>query len=257
MPSTLKSIAHTCLAIVLATTIVLEWTTYAAAAVPREVKRIVIKLAADTAVPPSIALAVASVESGFRDDLESSTGARGVMQITPAIADEYGVTPEALWDAHKNVALGLKMLSGYFQNSDHQWPVALQRYAEAIPGGPAPEKFARRVLRLERRFAEEIITRKALEYRKREVLNVAQDGRYYFQDVDVDTPRIVWNEKKPARVAANYTKPWRQFTPRGHDDFDTDLKQKLEQARRSLDDFSAGLIPEHLLRGRQKWRNSR
>ena len=81
MPSTRKFIAHTCLAIVLATTIVLEWTTYADAAVPREVKRIAIKLAADTAVPPSIALAVASVESGFRDDLESSTGARAASSL--------------------------------------------------------------------------------------------------------------------------------------------------------------------------------
>lgn len=260
MRRTLKSITPSFLAIALASTAILGVSSAANAATPREVKRIVVKLASDTAVPPSIALGVASVESGFRDDFESATGTRGVMQITPEVADEHGVSPDALWNARKNVALGLKMLSDYFQKSEHQWPVALRRYAKAMPGGYAPGKFARKVLRLERRFAEEIVTRKALENRKRDVLNVAQDGKYYFGTEKPAAPEIAWNDKKPARVAALNVAPQRYSARQAHralDDFDTDLKQRLEQARRSLDDFSAGLIPDHLPRGRRSWRNSR
>ena len=260
MRRTLKSITLSFLAIALASTAILGVSSAANAATPREVKRIVVKLASDTAVPPSIALGVASVESGFRDDFESATGTRGVMQITPEVADEHGVSPDALWNARKNVALGLKMLSDYFQKSEHQWPVALRRYAKAMPGGYAPGKFARKVLRLERRFAEEIVTRKALENRKRDVLNVAQDGKYYFGTEKPAAPEIAWNDKKPARVAALNVAPQRYSARPAHralDDFDTDLKQRLEQARRSLDDFSAGLTPDHLPRGRRSWRNSR
>jgi hypothetical protein len=260
MRPTLKSIAPSYLAIALASATVLGMPISADAATPREVKRIVVKLAADTAVPPSIALAVASIESGFRDDFESATGTRGVMQITTEVADEYGVKPDALWNARKNIGLGLKMLSYYFQRSEHQWPVALRRYARAMPGGYAPGKFARKVLRLERRFAEEIVIRKALENRKRAVLNVAQDGKYYFGAEESEVPEIAWNDKKPARVATLDT-ALRQHSARpphrGQYDFDTDLKQRLEQARRSLDDFSAGLIPNHLPRGRRSWRNNR
>ena len=260
MRRTLKSIVPSFLAIALASTAILGVSSVADAATPREVKRIVAKLAADTAVPPSIALAVASLESGFRDDFESATGTRGVMQITPEVADEHGVSPDALWNARKNVALGLKMLSDYFQKSEHQWPVALRRYAKAMPGGYAPGKFARKVLRLERRFAEEIVTRKALENRKLEVLNVAQDGKYYFGAKEPKAPEIAWNHKKLGRVAALDVAPRRYSdrpARRGFNDFDTDFKQRLEQARRSLDDFSAGLIPDHLPRGRRSWRNSR
>ena len=82
--------------------------TTADAATPREIKRMVVKIAADTAVPPSMALAVASVESGFRDDFESAAGTRGVMQISTAIADKHGVEASALWDAQTNIRLGLR-----------------------------------------------------------------------------------------------------------------------------------------------------
>ena len=46
------------------------------------------------------------------------------------------------------------------------------RYAKKMPGGYKPVRFARKVLRQER-FAEEIVTRRDLERRKREVLKVA------------------------------------------------------------------------------------
>lgn len=222
------------------------------AATPRAVKRIVAQVAADTAVPPSIALAVASIESGFRDDFESATGTRGVMQISPEVAETYGVSPKALWDARRNTELGLRILSDYFRSSEHQWPVALRRYAKTMPGGYAPGKFARKVLRLERRFAEEIVTRKALEKRKREVLNVAENGDYYFGPSDAN-PTVAKNRHQNVRVARiispNVVQSVRAKAAKT-EAFDTNLARRLAKSRRSLDDFSAGLIPDHLMRRR-------
>lgn len=223
----------------------------AAAETPRQVKRHVVEMAADTAVPPSLALAVASVESGFRDDLESAAGARGVMQITPDAARRFGVRPDALWDARENIALGLRMLTTFFREADHEWRPALRRYAAAMPGGYGARKFARRVLRVERRFAEEIVTRKALEKRKREVLNVA----------GLDPHGIDWTDTAPARPvkvrpdAAPRPKPtkrsvaitWNE-TPgpavggQRLDDFGSEFERRRRFARRTLDDFASGRI---------------
>lgn len=224
------------------------------AAAPREVKRIVADLARDTAVPPSLALAVASVESGFRDDFESAAGTRGVMQISPAVAKSYGVRPKELWDARKNVALGLKILSVYFQNASHEWPVALKRYAKAMPGGYKPQHFARKVLRLERRFAEEIVTRKALEKRKREVLKVAEDGQYYFGSDDESDREVTWKTglriaeaaiPKKSRQKADTKRPAKAgFIPV--------FERRLQLARRNLDDFSSGRIPADMQRPRHE-----
>ena len=74
-----------------------------------EVRRIITKEAQESTVPASLALAVAKVESDFRDDYESPTGARGVMQIMPDTAvDEYGVPAQDLWRARPNVRLGIR-----------------------------------------------------------------------------------------------------------------------------------------------------
>jgi soluble lytic murein transglycosylase-like protein len=58
--------------------------------------------------------AVIQAESSFNPDAVSPVGARGLMQLMPATAAEYGVTPKALNDPQSNVEAGvqhLKMLS--------------------------------------------------------------------------------------------------------------------------------------------------
>jgi len=75
------------------------------------VARLVVAATAGTAVSPSLAKAVARVESNFRADAHSRSGARGVMQIMPATAEgEFGVHPDTLWDARHNAIIGVRYL---------------------------------------------------------------------------------------------------------------------------------------------------
>lgn len=239
----------TCLAIALSLAAALAGP--AGAASQREVKQIVAAEAKDTAVPPSLALAVADVESGFRDDRESPEGARGVMQITPEVARAHGVDAEALWDARANIRLGLALLGTLFRQAEHQWPAALERYAAAIPGGHDGPDFARRVLRLERRFAEEIVTRSEIEKRKREILNIAGATRA--------EASVAWlapapeAASPPAPAATDIVGPVPSAQLAFHQpaaDRDDDLQARLAAARRSLDDFAAGRIPPDLMQPR-------
>lgn len=80
-------------------------------------------------VPISIALAVARVESNFRDDALSSAGARGVMQIMPKTAyDEFGVYKSDLWEPRLNVRLGVAYLSRLYKQYGNRWELALSHY---------------------------------------------------------------------------------------------------------------------------------
>ena len=80
-------------------------------------------------VPPSLALAVARIESNFRPGAQSSAGARGVMQIMPATArGEFGVAPYRLWDARTNVHLGVTFLERLYRMYGERWDLALSHY---------------------------------------------------------------------------------------------------------------------------------
>lgn len=105
-------------------------TTVAAHAVtPDEVKRMVVEEALNSRVPPALALAVAKVESGFRDDVASEVGARGVMQIMPATArGEFDLPADRLWDARTNIRVGLKYLERLHHQYGGDWRLALSHY---------------------------------------------------------------------------------------------------------------------------------
>lgn len=95
-----------------------------------EIKQIIIEEAQrDGVVPPALALAVARVESNFRAGVESSAGARGVMQIMPATArGEFGVGANKLWDPRLNIRLGIKFLHQLYNQYGHKWDLALSHY---------------------------------------------------------------------------------------------------------------------------------
>jgi hypothetical protein len=150
-----------------------------------EVRDIIIEEARRTVVPPSLALAVAKVESGFRDDFEGKDGARGVMQILPEVAeDQFGIDGENLWDARKNVRLGLKILERLSDHSDGNWDGALAIYStheetrrsgRAKPSSRLKDRDGARnyvgdVLKWERKYADELIAQNEVEGRRREVL---------------------------------------------------------------------------------------
>lgn len=110
------------------------------------IQRMVIQEAnANGVVPVALALAVARVESNFQAHVESSAGARGVMQIMPATAwGEFRVPADRLWDPQVNIRLGVDYLERLYRQYGRRWDLALSHYnggtlkgrgARAIPHG--------------------------------------------------------------------------------------------------------------------------
>lgn len=231
------------------------WTGPALAESRAEVRRIITKEARGTTVPASLALAVAKVESDFRDDYESPTGALGVMQIMPRTAiDEYGVPAQDLWRARLNVRLGIRILEDLIEAADGRWDDALADYATGRGGKsrratrtePVVRDYVGAVLNWERRFAEEMIAGDEVERRKREVLlsgtndapRMGADGRYLGRSDDRDRPRrrrfADHCHRAPLRLARYDA---------AEDDFVDNIEARRRRARRTLDDFAGGLAP--------------
>ena len=118
-------------------------------------------------VPPSLALAVAHAESHFDPDAESTAGARGVMQIMPATGTrEFGVEPNELWQPRLNIQLGIAFLGDLIDRYDGRWDLALSYYNGGSRVGygaaakviPATQAYVDKVLKLERRYADDAKT---------------------------------------------------------------------------------------------------
>jgi len=127
-----------------------------------DIKKIVVQEALASSVPPSLALAVAKVESDFQAHVESSKGARGVMQIMPATGTgEWGVDPDELWDPRLNIRLGIDYLERLIKRYDGNWEFALSFYNGGSKVGkpgqarvlPWTRKYVNNVLRWEKRYA--------------------------------------------------------------------------------------------------------
>jgi len=128
------------------------------------IKKIIVQEALASRVPPSLALAVAKVESDFQSNALSSKGARGVMQIMPATADgEWGVEADELWDPRLNVRLGIDFLERLIDRYDGNWEFALSYYNGGSKVGkpgqarvlPWTRGYVDSVLRWERRYAQQ------------------------------------------------------------------------------------------------------
>lgn len=130
------------------------------------IRRLVISEAMATRVPPSLALAVARIESAFNPNALSSAGARGVMQIMPKTArDEFGVAADELWDARLNVQLGIDFLEQLYDRYG-RWDLALSHYNGGSVSGkgvnarplPATRKYVQTVLKWEQRYRRQAAT---------------------------------------------------------------------------------------------------
>lgn len=99
-----------------------------------EIQRLVVNEAlANGTVPAPLALAVAEVSSDFVPRTVGTSGAMGIMQIDPAVAQsEFGITVESLWDPATNVRLGLQYLSRLHSRYYGDWELALSHFR----GGP-------------------------------------------------------------------------------------------------------------------------
>jgi hypothetical protein len=78
---------------------------------------------------PSLALAIAKVESNFNHQALSHAGAKGVMQIMPRTAEQvFGVHRSRLFDPDVNIELGVKFIKKLLKRYDDRLDIALSHY---------------------------------------------------------------------------------------------------------------------------------
>ena len=221
-----------------------------------EIKRMVIEEALNSTVPPSLALALARVESDFRDAALSSMGARGVMQIMPATArGEYGIAADELWDARLNIQLGIDFLERLIDRYQGRWDLALSHYnggsvAGSLPDAsvlPVTKRYVEAVLRWERRYADQAAmwqldgpdtdegwraARTHVEWRDAEVFSPRR--REALVRWTEPEPRVRWTEPEPAYRVVRLQREWDGTL----DDFAGGLEQRRLERRAGLDDFA-------------------
>jgi hypothetical protein len=128
-------------------------------------RRIIVEEALNSPLPPSLALALAKVESNFDPRALSGKGARGLMQIMPETARGlFGVAADELWNARLNAQLGIDYLARLVRTYGGRWDLALSHYNGGGLAGTGrtalPHSFTRSyvdaVLKWERVFAGEL-----------------------------------------------------------------------------------------------------
>ena len=106
-------------------------------------KRLIIEEAMKTSnVAPSVALAVAEVESGFRSRVVSSAGAIGVMQIMPRTGrDVFGLSRDDLFEPKTNIRAGVTFLDQLIDRYEGRIDLALSHYngGSRVTVGPQPK----------------------------------------------------------------------------------------------------------------------
>jgi len=124
------------------------------------IKEMIVYEAQQIGLKPSLALAVAKVESDFQARALSSAGARGVMQIMPATAwGEYRVRANHLWGARTNIRMGIDFLSKLIDRYNGRWDLALSHYNGGTIKNGRPHSYTRgyvsKVLKWEKRYANQ------------------------------------------------------------------------------------------------------
>jgi len=244
------------------------------AANPDRVRALILKETERTAVPASMAMSVARIESQFNDRKEGATRGRGVMQILPRTAERYDVDPDDLWNARTNIRLGVKILGDLYRRFDHKWDVVLAHYGSdnVFSTQPKPRfrdnihAYVGQVLKWERRYAENIAAQDSVEQRKREVLlagrlnentpqhirrcghsdNTRQSARDCFEDIS--NLRNAQNDQKA--VPSTRIAQLRRGTELD-DDLVSNIRRRLQIARRTLDDFGGSYLSARRLRAQR------
>ena len=206
-----------------------------------DVRRLVVEEAMNSHVPPSLAMAVAKVESDFQPKALSTAGARGVMQIMPATAmGEYGIGADELWNARLNVQLGIDFLGQLIARYGGRWDLALSHYnggsimhtRSGMEPLLATRKYVAAVLKWQKRYAEQATVWA--------MADMPDDGwhaaRTRHADYTSDAPaRIVVREITSGTAARRSEWP---VSGGSLDDFDDSLEMRLIETRGTLDDFT-------------------
>ena len=112
-------------------------------------------------VSPSLALAVAKVESNFNANAVSPKGAIGVMQIMPRTAlYEFGVQRKKLFNPDLNIKIGIKFLDHLISKYNGRIDIALSHYNGGSAVGkwpnvkiiPATYKYVVKVLKISEKY---------------------------------------------------------------------------------------------------------
>ena len=127
-------------------------------------------------VSPSLALAVAKVESNFNANAVSPKGAIGVMQIMPRTAlYEFGVKRKKLFNPDLNIKIGIKFLDHLISKYNGRIDIALSHYNGGSAVGkwpnvkiiPATYKYVVKVLKISEKYNKnQILNNQKLVYYK-------------------------------------------------------------------------------------------
>ena len=189
----------------------------AEAANKAEVKRMVVRQALlSRTVPPSLALAVAKVESNFQDDARSSKDARGVMQIMPKTArEEFGVAADELWDPRVNIRIGIAYLERLHEQYGGRWDLVLSHYnggsLNKKGGDFGPHSYTRKyvadILNWQRRYARDATAIAVAEAMDRRDAFAGQATAYSPAYWMFDDPYISKDWRHYLRVADYWLRP--------------------------------------------------
>ena len=111
----------------------------------KTVQGYVTKYGQEYGVSPDLINAVINSETNFRRGQVSKVGAQGLMQITPDVAKEYGVTDP--FDPEQNIRAGTQYLSDLLDRFDGDHKKAIQAYhmgPTAVAKGRKPGRLTRR-----------------------------------------------------------------------------------------------------------------
>ena len=120
-----------------------------ASATQAQVATMIVQSASQFGVPVSVALGIASHESGFNPNATNNntngTTDYGVMQLNTSVLQTYGLTPAQALDPQTNIDTSMKLMSMYLKQYNGDVNTALWAYASGagtVAAGGTPNSTA-------------------------------------------------------------------------------------------------------------------
>lgn len=144
---------------------------------------------------PSLALALAKVESDFNPQAVSHAGARGVMQIMPGTAEQvFGVSRKRLFEPDLNIQLGIQFINQLLDRYNGRLDIALSHYNGG--SGVKNRRGELNVIPATQNYVEKVLSSQQdfLQYDRRPTLSSRLDasGRLF-----------VYDEQEPLQLEVN------------------------------------------------------